>query len=102
MYNVYRFIQGSVLGLILFVIFIHDMPNQLSSMCKMFADDAKVYREVNCMEDYNSLQSDLVIMSEWSHKWQLPFNVKKCKCMHFGTRNPKRRYDGKSNVRGIK
>ena len=82
--------QGSVLGPILFVIFINDMPKQLSSVRKMFAADAKVYREVNCTEDYNSLQSDLDIMSEWSHKWQLPFNVEKCKCMHFGTRNPKR------------
>ena len=48
--------------------------------------------EVKCTEDYNSLRSDLDIMSEWSHKWQLPVNVKKCKCMHFGTRNPKRWY----------
>ena len=56
-------------------------------------DDTKFYREVKCTEDYNSLQSDLDIMSEWSHKlWQLPFIVKKCKYMHFGTRNPKRRY----------
>ena len=55
----------------------------------MFADDAKVYREVNCTEDYESLQLDLDITSEWSHKWQLPFNETKCKCMHFGTRNPK-------------
>ena len=65
--------QGSFLGPILFVIFINHMPKQLSSVCKMFADYAKVYREVNCMEYYNLLQSDLDIMSEWSHKWQLPF-----------------------------
>ena len=94
--------QGSVLGPILFVMFINDMPKQLTSVCKMFADDAKLYREVNSTENYNSLQSDLDIMSEWSHKWQLPFNVKKCKCMHFGTRNPKEVYDGKSNVRRIR
>ena len=56
--------QGSVLGPILFVAFITDMPKSLSSVCKMFADDAKVYREMNCMEDYESLQIDLDIMSE--------------------------------------
>ena len=74
--------QGSVLGPLLFVVFINDMPKSLSSVCKMFADDAKVYREVNCMEDYESLQPDLDIMSKWSHKWQLPFNETKCKSMH--------------------
>ena len=62
--------QGSVLGPILFVIFINDMPKQLSNVCKMFADGAKVYSEVNYTEDYNSLQTGLD-MSEWSHKWQL-------------------------------
>ena len=60
--------QGSVLGPILSIVFINDMPKSLSSICKMFADNAKVYREVNCMEDYKSLQVDLNIMSEWSHK----------------------------------
>ena len=54
--------QGSVLGPILFVTFINDMPKQLSSVCKIFADDAKVYREMKCTEDYNSLQSDLDIV----------------------------------------
>ena len=44
--------QGSVLGPILFVVFINDMPNNVLSTCKMFADDAKVYREVNKPEDH--------------------------------------------------
>ena len=74
--------QGSVLGPILFVIFINDMPNCLSSLCKMFADDAKVYREVNSPEDNESLQLDIDNMNDWSQKWQLPFNESKCKCMH--------------------
>ena len=50
---------------ILFVVFINDMPKSLSSVCKMIADDPNVYREVNCTKDYESLQLDLDIMSEW-------------------------------------
>ena len=69
--------QVSVLGPILFVVFINDILKSLSSVCKMFADDTKVYREVNCTEDYESLQLDLDITSKWSHKWQLPFNETK-------------------------
>ena len=81
--------QGSALGPILFVVLINDMPKSLSSVCKMFEDDAKVYRELDCRDDNNLLQGDLDIMSEWLYKWQLPFNETKCECMHFGTRNPK-------------
>ena len=88
--------QGSALGPILFVVFINDMPKSLSSVCKMFTDDAKVYREVNCTEDCESLQLDLDIMSEWPHKWQLPFNETKCKCMYFGT--PKMKYTMKNHI----
>ena len=39
--------QGSVLGPVLFVVFINDMPNNVLSTCNMFADDTKVYREIN-------------------------------------------------------
>ena len=43
--------------------YINDMPNGLSSICKyLFADDAKVYTELNCTDDYNSLQQHLDIM----------------------------------------
>ena len=45
--------QGSDLGPILFVIFINDMPKSLSSVCKMFVDDPKVYMEVNSNVDCN-------------------------------------------------
>ena len=53
----------------------------------MFADNAKIYRAVNCIEDVQTLQMDVDNMVQWSKKWQLPFNVKKCKCIHFGQAN---------------
>ena len=85
--------QGSVFGPVLFVVFINDMPNSVLSTCNMFADDTKVYKEINNPEDHKALQLDLDRMNEWSHRWQLPFNETKCKCMHFGGRNPKLTYE---------
>ena len=82
--------QGSVLGPILFVIFINDLPEDvLFNFCKMFADDCKLYGAVN---QVNLMQSDLTHMEEWSEKWQLPFNASKCKVMHLGTNNERRNY----------
>ena len=86
--------QGSVLGPILFVIFINDMPDAIESLCQLFADDAKIYASVNIRDDTNTikLQKDLDRLSEWSRKWQLPFNTGKCKVLHIGTNNPCHRY----------
>ena len=65
----------------------------------MFAGDAKIYRAVNCTDDARSLQTDFDNMEKWSQKWQLPFNEKKCKCIHFGKANLKTRICyGKSQV----
>ena len=51
--------QGSVLGRILFVVFINDMPYNVLSTCANFVDDIKVYREINKPEDHVALQLDL-------------------------------------------
>ena len=86
--------QGSVLGPILFVIFINDMPDVVESICQLFADDAKIFDTVN-LRNPNSgdrLQRDIDSVSKWSDKWQLPFNVTKCKVLHIGNTNPCRRY----------
>ena len=56
--------QGSVLGPILFVVFINDMPNSALITCNMFADDAKVYREINKPDDHVALQSDFDRMKD--------------------------------------
>lgn len=84
--------QGSVIGPILFVIFINDMPDAVKhNFCKLFADDCKLYGKVAPTGE-NMMQSDLFLLEEWSRIWQLPFNAKKCKAMHFGYKNPKRTY----------
>ena len=84
--------QGSVLGPTLFVIFINDMPEIVESMCQLFADDAKIFRNVSSREDCIKLQNDLDKLTEWSARWQLPFNVEKCKSLHKGKKNSRHRY----------
>ena len=84
--------QGSVLGPTLFVIFINDMPEIVVSMCQLFADDAKIFRNVSSREDCIKLQNDLDKLTEWSARWQLPFNVEKCKSLHRGKNNSRHRY----------
>ena len=76
--------QGSVLGPILFIIYINDLPDTVKSMVKLFADDTKIYSVVNNEEDQECLQSDINNLMAWSQKWMLTFNKKKCKYMHLG------------------
>jgi len=76
--------QGSILGPILFTVFINDLPNQINSMCDIFADDTKIY---NITKNNNIIQSDIFKLQEWTEKWNLYFNVSKCNVMHIGKRN---------------
>ena len=76
--------QGSVLGPILFTIFINDMPDVVSSFKKLFADDTKIFRAIESLDDISGIQEDINKLFEWSVKWQLPFNIGKCKVIHYG------------------
>ena len=76
--------QGSVLGPVLFVCFINDMPGLVSSFVHIYADDTKISREVSCEMDADVLQNDLNELIKWSKTWQLGFNSSKCKVMHIG------------------
>ena len=72
-------LQGSVLGLILFTIFINDLPECFQSCCKVFTDDTKIYDSAcNCIK----IQVDIYRLQEWFDVWNLYFNVTKCKLMH--------------------
>ena len=84
--------QGSVLGPLLFLLFIDDIDKSVNSFLKKFADDTKVYREVNCEQDRRELQMDLDNLGNWSENSLMDFNVGKCKVMHIGSKNPKFRY----------
>ena len=76
--------QGSVLGPIMFLLYVNDMPIGINSYMNMFADDAKIMRKVKTLEDCNKLQEDLDKIYEWSVKWQMEFNINKCHVMKMG------------------
>ena len=76
--------QGSVLGPVLFIIFINDLPDCVDSVCKIFADDTKVYRAIKTQADQSILQQDLIRLCEWCKQWLLQFSIQKCKTVQFG------------------
>ena len=70
--------QGSVLGPILFLIYINDLDDDITSKVLKFADDTKMFRKIKNDADRQHLQDDLNKLIEWSEKWQMVFNVGKC------------------------
>ncbi|CAH8481278.1 unnamed protein product [Dicrocoelium dendriticum] len=70
--------QGSVLGPVLFNVFINDLPSTLQADCLIYADDLKLWTEVSSLEDADRLQTMLDLLHDWSIKWQLPINRAKC------------------------
>ena len=82
--------QGSVLGPLLFLIFINDLDDSVTmiDIIKKFADDTKVGQVMVNEEDRLKLQSALDALSDWAVTWRTFFNVKKCKIMHLGNKNP--------------
>jgi hypothetical protein len=84
--------QGSVLGPLLFIIFVNDMDNSVLGRLLKFADDAKLFRCVSDPGGVDMLRDDLASLYKWSEDWQMSFNVDKCKVMHFGVNNAKEKY----------
>jgi len=82
--------QGSVLGPLLFLIFVQDLPDWVKNSIKMFADDTKIWTKIASQDDVDSLQQDLDRLVHWSAKWLLEFNSLKCKVMKIGHKLPTR------------
>ena len=85
--------QGSVLGPVLFLLYVNELPKLVSSQIMMFADDTKMYRAIRDNADHKALQEDLATLEQWNRDWLLRFNTEKCKVMYCGPSNPKRSYD---------
>jgi hypothetical protein len=84
--------QGSVLGPLLFVIFINDLPRSVKNECKLYADDSKIMGKVRCVDDCVILQSDIDRVVNWAIEWQSLFNIGKCIVLRMGKNNPEYEY----------
>lgn len=80
--------QGSVLGPLLFLIYVNDIPGAISSSSLLFADDTKLYRPISDYRSFQQLQDDIVTLEHWSKLWQLNFNTEKSFILHLGKSNP--------------
>jgi hypothetical protein len=92
--------QGSVLGPILFNIFINDLDDAatIRQLLKKFADDTKVGQVIENHSDVQELQATLDRLCVWANTWGMKFNVEKCHVMHVGRHNSKAEY----TMNGIK
>ena len=73
--------QSTVLGPLLFLLHINDLPSVVTSQVRLFADDCLLYRPILSGADRVALQRDLDSLEKWSDTWGMRFNAKKCQIM---------------------
>merc|ERR1712035_179833 len=76
--------QGSVLAPVMFIVYINDLTERITSYMNMFADDAKIQRKMIDERSAAALQEDLNKVHQWSQKWQMEFSINKCSVTHMG------------------
>lgn len=84
--------QGTVLGPLLFLCHINDLPTTVSSSVRLFADDCLLYRAVKTIKDQTLLQEDLHSLQLWAEKWGMRFNASKCYVLRISRSNTPRLY----------
>ena len=70
--------QGTVLGPLLFLLYINDLETDVTSEIRLFADDCIVYRTIKSSAEYVVLQSDISKLQSWACTWQMHFNPDNC------------------------
>ena len=77
--------QGSVLGPVLFLLYVNNILLMVNSNLLLFTDDIKLYRSIKSEVDITQLQEDINSLFRWSNSWLLTFNIPKCKVLHIGS-----------------
>ena len=91
--------QGSVLGPLLFLIFINDFDNDIiSDIILKFTDDTKLMGKVGKVDEIEKLWGNLRSLGAWSKEWQMVFNADRCKVLHFGRNNGQVHYVMDGNI----
>jgi hypothetical protein len=82
--------QGSVLGPLLFLAYINDLPETIKeSQTKLFADDSLLFKTIKGPSDSKLLQQDLTALETWEKTWQMSFNPSKCVVMRIASKRPR-------------
>lgn len=76
--------QGSVIGPLLFVIYINDLPERFGNHSKLYADDSKIIAIIKDINSRSNLQNDIDKLTNWTDDWLMRLNASKCKVVHFG------------------
>ena len=73
--------KGTVLGPLMFLCHINDLPDSVQSQVRLFADDSLLYRPIKSSKDHELLQNDLRELEKWASRYGMRFNAKKCNFM---------------------
>ena len=86
--------QGSVLGPLLYTLFVSDIPSTVNNLCSIFADDTKIHAALYAEHSSctTSLQEDLVMLHNWTMDMQMRIHPAKCRAMHLGKHNHSTKY----------
>ena len=93
--------QGSVLGPALFTLYINDLPNNITSTTRLFADDTLCHNTVTTQKDTQDLQEDLDKLATWEQRWSMEFHPQKCNVVKISRkRKPSKIQNRKYHLRG--